>query len=66
MAKPPVAPTAAARSIEWTTSANNIVTFLYSADRLTCVTGTPHSLQNFAPATFSLAHCGQITPAPRS
>jgi hypothetical protein len=29
-----------------TTSANKTVTCLYSADRLTCVTGTPHSLQN--------------------
>ena len=40
------APTAAAMSIECTTSANSTVTCLYSADRLTCVTGAPHSLQN--------------------
>src|SRR6185436_15124513 len=40
------APTAAAIVIEWTTSANKTVTCLYSADRLTCVTGAPHSLQN--------------------
>src|SRR6202140_4020286 len=40
------APTAAAISIECTTSANSTVTCLYSADRLTCVTPAPHSLQN--------------------
>src|SRR6476661_699205 len=40
------APTAAAIVIEWTTSANSTVTCLYSADRLSCVTGAPHSLQN--------------------
>jgi hypothetical protein len=39
-------PTAAAMSIECTTSANSTVTCLYSADRLTCVTPAPHSLQN--------------------
>src|SRR5262249_4633928 len=38
--------TAAAMSIDRTTSANNAVTCLYSAERLTCVTGAPHSLQN--------------------
>src|SRR5277367_5338431 len=46
-------PTAAAMSIEWTTSANRTVTCLYSADRLACVTGVPHSLQNLA-ATLNL------------
>ena len=40
------APTAAAMSIECTTSANSTVTCLYSADRVACVTGAPHSLQN--------------------
>src|SRR6202049_809366 len=40
------APTVAAMSIECTTSANSTVTCLYSADRPTCVTGAPHSLQN--------------------
>ena len=41
------APTAAAMSIECTTSANNTVTCLYSADWVACVTSAPHSLQNF-------------------
>src|ERR1700680_3781183 len=41
-------PTAEAMSIEWTTSANRTVTCLYSAERLICVTGAPHSLQNLA------------------
>ena len=40
------APTAAAMSIEWTTSANSTVTCLYSADRVACASGAPHSLQN--------------------
>ena len=40
------APTAAAMSIECTTSANSTVTCLYSADRVACVSGAPHSLQN--------------------
>src|SRR6476660_4588518 len=42
------APTAAAMSIECTTSANSTVTSLYSANLLSCVRGVPHSLQNFA------------------
>src|SRR5258708_4782766 len=44
------APTAAAMSIECTTSANRTVTCLYSADRVVCVSGAPHSLQNLAVA----------------
>ena len=40
------APTAFAMSIECTTSANRTVTCLYSADRVTGVTGAPHLLQN--------------------
>src|SRR6478672_10261837 len=42
------APTAAAMSIECTTSANSTVTCLYSADRVAEVTGVPQSLQNLA------------------
>src|SRR5262249_25038807 len=47
---------AAAMSIDRTTSANSAVTCLYSADRLTCVTGAPHSLQNFELAGISVPH----------
>src|ERR1700752_587890 len=50
------APTAAAMSIECTTSANKTVTCLYSADRLTCVTGAPHSLQNLEFGGSSVPH----------
>ena len=42
------APTAAAMSIEYTTSANNTVTCLYSADRVVCVSRAPQSMQNLA------------------
>ena len=42
------APTAAAMSIECTTSANNTVTCLYSAGRATDDAAVPHSLQNLA------------------
>jgi hypothetical protein len=43
------APTAAAMSIECTTSANSTVTCLYSADWVAaCMSGVPHSLQNLA------------------
>src|SRR6266403_4827696 len=42
------APTAAAMSIECTTSANNTVTCLYSADWVADVIGVPHSPQNLA------------------
>src|ERR1700733_6158139 len=44
------APTAAAMSIEWTTSANNTVTCLYSARGGRAETAAPHSLQNLAVA----------------
>src|SRR6187549_3794154 len=50
------APTAAAMSIECTTSANSTVTCLYSADRLTCETGAPHSLQNLEFGESSVPH----------
>src|ERR1700688_1177552 len=42
------APTAAAMSIECTTSAKRTVTCLYSADWVACVSCVPHSLQNLA------------------
>ena len=42
------APTADAMSIECTTSANNTVTCLYSADRVAGARAVPHSLQNLA------------------
>jgi hypothetical protein len=41
-------PTVAAISMECTTSANNTVTCLYSADWVAGVSGEPHSLQNLA------------------
>ena len=47
-------------SIECTTSANSTVTCLYSADRLACVTGAPHSLQNLSPAA-ALCHTTRTT-----
>ena len=50
------APTAAAMSIECTTSANSTVTCLYSADRVTCVSGAPHSLQNLEFGGSSVPH----------
>jgi hypothetical protein len=48
--RPPAcsAPTAAAMSIECTTSAKRTVTCLYSADRVADATRVPHSLQNLA------------------
>ena len=57
------APTAAAMSIECTTSANSTVTCLYSADRLTCVTGAPHSSQNLAFSLRSTPHVAHANPA---
>src|SRR6187401_3145705 len=57
------APTAAAISIEWTTSANSTVTCLYSADRLTCATGAPHSLQNLEFSGSSVPHDPHDSPA---
>src|SRR4029077_20578587 len=50
------APTAAAICIECTTSANSTVTCLYSADRLACVSGAPHSLQNLELGGSSVPH----------
>jgi hypothetical protein len=43
-------PSAAAMSIECTTSANKTVTCLYSADGVALLRGVPHSLQNLAVA----------------
>src|ERR1700681_1060937 len=57
------APTVAAMSIECTTSANSTVTCLYSADRLTCVTGALHSLQNLEFGGGSVAHDPHGSPA---
>ena len=56
-------PTAAAMSIESTTSANNTVTCLYSADWVACATGVPHSLQNLAVAPNCVPHDLQERPA---
>src|SRR6478752_11365 len=56
-------PTAAAMSIESTTSANSTVTSLYSADRVECVSGAPHSLQNLELGGSSVPHDPQDTPA---
>ena len=56
------APTAAAMSIECTTSANSTVTCLYSADGRPCVIGAPHSLQNFESGGSSVPHAAQINP----
>src|ERR1700694_5338714 len=55
-------PTVAAMSIECTTSANSTVTCLYSADRLTCVTGAPHSLQNLEFSGRSVPHDPHDSP----
>src|SRR6185437_476076 len=56
------APTAAAMSIECTTSANSTVTCLYSADRLTWVTGAPHSLQNLEFRGSTVPHDAHDSP----
>ena len=56
------APTAAAMSIECTTSANSTVTCLYSADRVACVSGVPHSLQNLEFGGSSVPHDPQSSP----
>ena len=56
------APTAAAMSIECTTSANSTVTCLYSADRVACVSGAPHSLQNLELGGSSVPHDPQNSP----
>ena len=55
-------PTAAAMSIECTTSAKSTVTCLYSAVRAACVTAAPHSSQNFASNRSSVPQAGQATP----
>src|SRR5882757_2783204 len=57
------APTIAAMSIECTTSAKSTVTCLYSADRLTSVTGAPHSLQNLEFGGSSVPHDPHGSPA---
>ena len=49
-------PTVEAMSIEWTTSANNTVTCLYSAGVVAVATAAPHSLQNFAFGGSSVPH----------
>ena len=49
-------PSAAAMSIECTTSANKTVACLYSADRAACVSGAPHSLQNLELGGSSVPH----------
>ena len=54
-------PTAAAMSMECTTSANSTVTCLYSADFGGAVMGEPHSSQNFAVARNSVPHDGHAT-----
>src|SRR6476659_1960537 len=56
------APTAAAISIECTPSADSTETCLYSADRLTCVTGAPHSLQHLEFSGSSAPHDPQNSP----
>src|SRR5580693_64283 len=50
------APTAAAMSMEWTTSANSTVTCLYSAGVVAVATAAPHSLQNLAFSLSSVPH----------
>src|SRR6478735_6358788 len=55
------APTAAAMSIECTTSAKRTVTCLYSADWGSWTTGVPHSPQNLALAPNSVPHDPQGT-----
>src|SRR5271166_2432916 len=55
-------PTAAAMSIECTTSANKTVTCLYSAARVTCVSGVLHSLQNLEFGGSSVPHDPHNSP----
>src|SRR5690242_15926085 len=58
-------PTAAAMSMEYTTSANKMVTCLYSAGECDAV-DVPHSRQNLALSCSSVAHEGQaVIAAPR-
>ena len=56
------APTAAAMSIECTTSANSTVTCLYSADFAAVDTAAPHSKQNFAFCGSSIPHDEHTNP----
>jgi hypothetical protein len=53
-------------SIEWTTSANNTVTCLYSADWEAFAAADPHSLQNLAVAARSVPHDPQVMAAAAS
>jgi len=55
--------TAAAMSIERTTSANSTVTCLYSAGAVVVATGAPHSLQNFEFGGSSVPHDPHTTAA---
>jgi hypothetical protein len=55
-------PTVAAMSIECTTSANNTVTCLYSADVAAGVIGVPHSLQNLEFGGSSVPHDPHDSP----
>ncbi len=57
------APTAAASSIECTTSANNTVTCLYSAGFAASAMGVPHSSQNLAPARSPVPHAAHSVGA---
>src|SRR6201984_2103868 len=56
------APTAAAMSIERTTSANKTVTCLYSAGGVPAETAAPHSLQNLAVSFSSVPHDPHDSP----
>ena len=56
------APTAAAMSIECTTSAKKTVTCLYSAGVVAVVIGAPHWLQNLAFAPSSAPHDPHAKP----
>ena len=57
------APTAAAMSIECTTSANSTVTCLYSAAVAAGLTGAPHLLQNRESGGSSVPHDPHNSPA---
>src|SRR5271170_6362977 len=57
------APTAAAMSVECTTSANSTVTCLYSAVWVAVLRGVPHSLQNFEFGGNSVPQDPQTSPA---
>src|SRR4029077_2294617 len=57
------APTAAAMSIEWTTSANKTVTCLFSAAVAAGLTDAPHLLQNRESGGSSVPHDPHNSPA---